>query len=319
MSKALGNVAATLSAPASPRDRAAFRTPINDDKPLNTTPPPTGSITASVQQSSDMQSSDMQPSDTTYQPDRQPSASPAATDPPACPAQLTCTAQPDEIRRLMLNAKFGIDQLMTKIQIIWDEFRHMHDESPIEHVGSRLKSWESIQRKGKRRGIALDPATLAQQMYDIAGVRVTCSFVSDIYRVRDMLVEQLDIELVEVRDYIANPKSTGYKSLHLLVKTPVYLPQGLVWVPVEIQLRTVAMDFWASLEHKIRYKYDCDVPRHLADSLVLAAEVAWSLDTSMERIADEVKLSMKDREPVTERVGFANEAFGIAPWADFQG
>jgi len=117
---------------------------------------------------------------------------------------------------------------------------------------------------------------------------VTCGFVSDIYRVRQMIMRQRDLEILEERDYIARPKANGYKSLHLIVRVPVFLSESSEDVVVEIQLRTIAMDFWASLEHKIYYKYDKAVPRHLVDSLKLAADVAWSLDTSMERIHDEV-------------------------------
>ncbi|MCL1870799.1 MAG: GTP pyrophosphokinase family protein [Promicromonosporaceae bacterium] len=197
---------------------------------------------------------------------------------------------------MMLSYRFGIDEIMTKINILREEFRNIHDYNPIEHTGSRLKSFESILAKAKRKGIPLTPQSLRESMFDIAGVRVTCSFVSDIYRVRDMLVAQRDITVVDERDYIAHPKPTGYKSLHLIVHIPVYLSDRVEDVIVEIQLRTIAMDFWASLEHKIFYKYGGSVPKHLTDSLRLAAEVAWSLDTSMERIHDEIKLIQEDRD-----------------------
>jgi putative GTP pyrophosphokinase len=203
------------------------------------------------------------------------------------PADLR--AQVQEFRRLMMTYKFAIDEVMTKITVLRDEFRHVHDDNPIEHLGSRLKSFESIAAKARRKGVPLTPEAVREHLCDVAGVRVTCSFVSDIYRVRDMLVAQRDITVVEERDYIARPKANGYKSLHLIVKVPVFLSDGVEDVVVEIQLRTIAMDFWASLEHKIYYKYEREVPSHLTDALKLAADVAATLDTTMERIHDEVR------------------------------
>lgn len=199
-----------------------------------------------------------------------------------------------DLRRLVLTYKFGIDEVMTKLSILREDFRHMRDYNPVEHVGSRLKSFESILAKCRRKGIPLTPDAIREQMFDVAGVRVTCSFVSDIYRVRDMLVGQADLTLLEERDYIAHPKPNGYKSLHLILQVPVFLSDRVEDVIVEVQLRTIAMDFWASLEHKIFYKYHRQVPPHLLDSLRLAAEVASTLDASMERIHDEVKALADD-------------------------
>lgn len=195
----------------------------------------------------------------------------------------------DELRRLMLMYKFGIDEVMTKISILRDEFRHMRNYNPVEHVTSRLKSFESILAKCRRKDIPVTPEAIRESMLDIAGVRVTCSFVSDIYRVRDMLAGQSDLTVLEERDYIDQPKRNGYKSLHLIVQVPVFLSDRVEHVNVEIQLRTIAMDFWASLEHKIYYRYDREVPRHLTDALKLAADTAWALDTAMERIHEEMK------------------------------
>jgi putative GTP pyrophosphokinase len=188
----------------------------------------------------------------------------------------------------MMTYKFGIDEVMTKVEVLRDELTHFHDDNPIERVGSRLKSVDSIVAKARRKGIPLTPDAIRAQMLDIAGVRITCSFVTDIYRVRDMLVGQRDLEVVEERDYIAHPKPNGYQSLHVIVRVPVFLSDRVEEVVVEIQLRTIAMDFWASLEHKIYYKYDRDVPNHITDALKLAADVAMTLDQTMERIRDEV-------------------------------
>jgi putative GTP pyrophosphokinase len=195
---------------------------------------------------------------------------------------------PEDLRRLLLVSRFAIDEVMTKVSILRDELYFVAEHNPIEHVGARLKSPSSIVHKAVRKGIPLTAEAVRERMCDLAGVRVICGFVSDIYRVRDMIVRQRDLVVLEERDYIARPKPNGYKSLHLIVQLPVFLSDRSEDVVVEIQLRTIAMDTWASLEHKIYYKYDREVPRHLVDSLKLAADVAWSLDTSMERIHDEV-------------------------------
>ncbi len=193
-----------------------------------------------------------------------------------------------EFRRLMMNYKFGIDEVMTKITVLRDEFRHVHDDNPIEHLLAPEVA-RVDRREGAPQGDPAHPGGVRENMFDVAGVRVTCAFVSDIYRVRDLLVGQRDLTVLEERDYIAHPKSNGYKSLHLIVQVPVFLSDRVEDVVVEIQLRTIAMDFWASLEHKIYYKYQRDVPQHLTDALKLAADVAATLDTTMERIHDEVR------------------------------
>lgn len=199
----------------------------------------------------------------------------------------------DELRRFLLEHKFGMDEVVTKLSILRDEFAHLHDYNPIEHVSSRLKSPESLVEKIARKGIDLEgPAAydeVRQRVTDIAGVRVTCSFVSDVYQVFDLLTRQQDVRTVEVRDYIAEPKANGYRSLHVLVEVPVFLSGGVVPVVVEVQLRTVAMDFWASLEHKIYYKYRREVPAELLAGLHEAAETAFTLDTTMERLHQEVR------------------------------
>ena len=223
-----------------------------------------------------------------------------------------------DLRRLAMTYKFAIDEVMTKISILRDEFRHLRHYNPVEHVGSRLKSFDSILAKCRRKGIELTPEAIRARMYDIAGVRVTCSFVSDIYRVRDMLVGQTDLTVLEERDYIAEPKSNGYKSLHLIVQVPVFLSDRVEHVIVEIQLRTIAMDFWASLEHKIYYRYDREVPAHLTDALKLAADTAWSLDTAMERIHEEMKgirdgeIPPQQRDDLLDPAEQLREIFGPA-------
>ncbi|MFC8302186.1 GTP pyrophosphokinase family protein [Specibacter sp. NPDC057265] len=192
------------------------------------------------------------------------------------------------LARFMLNYQFAIEEIMTKINILKTEFEHLHDYSPIEHVSSRLKSPDSILDKARRREIPLTLAALSEHITDIAGVRIVCSFNADAYWIAQMISSQQDITVVTTKDYIANPKANGYKSLHLIVKVPIFLSESIQDMAVELQIRTVAMDFWASLEHKIYYKYDHAIPAAILAELQEAAEVASRLDSKMERIHDDV-------------------------------
>ncbi len=194
----------------------------------------------------------------------------------------------DEFTRFMMSYKFGIDEMMTKINILKEEFSHRHDYSPIESVSSRLKSPESILAKADRKGVELTLPGIRSGLHDIAGVRVTCSFISDTYKIFDMITAQQDVTILQVRDYIAEPKANGYKSLHMIIEVPVFMSDHVEQVKVEIQIRTIAMDFWATLEHKIYYKYNRDVPAHLLAELRDAALTANRLDVKMERLHDEV-------------------------------
>lgn len=189
----------------------------------------------------------------------------------------------------MMRYKFGIEEIVTKLSILRDEFAHLHNDNPIENVSSRLKNPESIIEKMTRKGVDLTFDAIEKTITDVAGVRVTCSFVSDVYRVFDLLTSQDDVRVVDVRDYIANPKPNGYRSLHTLVEVPVFLSDGPVPVLVEVQVRTIAMDFWASLEHKIHYKYREAVPQSLLDGLKEAADTAGALDDTMQRLHTEVR------------------------------
>ena len=193
-----------------------------------------------------------------------------------------------ELTRFMMSYKFATDEMMTKINILKEEFASIHDYSPIEHVSSRIKSPEGILNKALRKGCPLDLEDIRRQIQDIAGIRVTCSFISDTYRVLDMLTSQEDVTVLEVKDYVTTPKSNGYKSLHLIVAIPVFMSDRVEPVTVEIQIRTVAMDFWASLEHKIFYKYRGVVPANLVAELKEAADVANRLDIQMERLHNQV-------------------------------
>jgi len=207
-----------------------------------------------------------------------------------------------ELTRFMMSYKFATDEMMTKINILKEEFSSIHDYSPIHQVTSRLKSPEGILKKALRTGCPIALDEIRDHIQDIAGIRITCSFVSDTYRVCDMLTSQQDVTVLKVKDYIATPKPNGYRSLHLLVAVPVFMSDRVQPVTVEIQIRTIAMDFWASLEHKIYYKYAGSVPAGLLADLTRAAEDASRLDVLMERLHDQVVELGVDPESVDDRV-----------------
>jgi GTP pyrophosphokinase len=190
----------------------------------------------------------------------------------------------EQFTDFMLGYKFAIDEITTKINILREDFNNAHEYNPIEHINSRLKTPESVLEKVRRKNYAMNLAGIRDNVLDIAGVRVICSFISDIVKIRDMIVGQEDITLLDERDYIAHRKPNGYRSLHLIVSIPVFRSDRTDRIPVEIQIRTIAMDFWASLEHKIYYKYRGEVPPNLQGELSSAAEAAAALDEKMESL-----------------------------------
>lgn len=212
-----------------------------------------------------------------------------ATDGAVSYSAVQLRAMRDEFQRFVIEYQFGLREVETKISILRDEFLQMHEYNPIEHVSSRVKTPDGIVEKVSRKGIEPDFASIREHITDIAGVRVTCAFVNDAYRLFDLLTQQDDLTLRTVKDYIAEPKANGYKSLHAIFEVPVFLSSGRVDVPVEVQFRTIAMDFWASLEHKIYYKYDSQVPARLLDELKNAADTAAELDSRMERLHRELR------------------------------
>ncbi|MGS2777172.1 GTP pyrophosphokinase [Robertmurraya sp. GLU-23] len=195
----------------------------------------------------------------------------------------------NELTRFMMLYQFGIDELNTKIDILKQEFQYIHDYSPIEHVKSRIKSPESILKKVQRKNLDLSLPSIKENIKDIAGIRITCSFISDIFEISRMLENQSDIEVVEKKDYINHPKPNGYQSLHLIVKIPVFMSNGIENVYVEVQIRTIGMDFWASLEHKIYYKFENEVPAYLSKELKNAADTVAMLDKKMEVLHEEIR------------------------------
>lgn len=234
------------------------------------------------------------------------------------PAKLNKTKSlKTELVRFMMYYKFALDEMNTKIDILKQEFQFIHDYNPIEHVSSRVKSPEGIIKKVQRKGYELSLSSIKENVRDIAGIRIICSFNSDIYEISHMLQKQRDIKVIECKDYIKNPKSNGYQSLHLILQIPVFMSDREEHVYVEIQIRTMAMDFWASLEHKIYYKYDREIPKNIKDELKEAAVSATELDRKMEHIhkkVNKIKELNADEEDMKE-LFINNERFPLP--ADF--
>ena len=195
----------------------------------------------------------------------------------------------EQIAKLRELYEFGIAEVLTKVTILRREFERNHDYSPIEHVRQRIKSVDAILEKVDRTGCEPSIEQVRTKIQDIAGIRITAPFISDLYWVAEMLSRQPDLTVREVKDYVANPKPNGYRSLHLILSVPVFLSERTEHVTVELQVRTMAMDFWASIEHKLNYKYDRDIPGHLAAELTDAAALAADLDERMGRLRDEVR------------------------------
>lgn len=200
--------------------------------------------------------------------------------------QLQDTAR--EWARIQLIYESALKQVNTKIEILNNEFTMVHKYNPIEHVTSRIKSPESISKKLQHNGKAITMENIVNCLNDVAGIRIVCSFTSDIYKIADMIANQGDITVIKVKDYIAKPKENGYKSYHMIVSVPVYLSGGPVDAKVEIQIRTIAMDFWASLEHKIYYKYEGNSPANIRRELKECADLAAFLDAKMLAINEEI-------------------------------
>ena len=182
----------------------------------------------------------------------------------------------------------AIREVRTKVEILDSEFKVRYAHNPIHHIDSRLKSPMSIRGKLARKGLPPTLEAAEANLNDIAGVRIVCNYLEDIYHIAGLLTRQHDVELVRRRDYIQNPKESGYRSLHLVVRVPVFLSSHTELVPVEVQIRTIAMDFWASLEHQLRYKSDCVTAQHLRQRLQRCAEASAALDLEMQAIYREI-------------------------------
>ena len=182
----------------------------------------------------------------------------------------------------------ALREIETKITILNDEFQQTHRYNPIEHVKARLKTPESIVKKLRANGHESTIANMVKYVNDIAGIRITCSFTSDIYRIADMIAKRTDLKVLNLKDYIQHPKESGYQSYHMIVSLPIFLSDSIVDTKVEIQIRTIAQDFWASLEHKISYKFEGNAPSYISRELKECARIVAELDEKMLSLNNEI-------------------------------
>ena len=190
----------------------------------------------------------------------------------------------DSWKTVMFLYQSALKEVGTKLEILNDEFQHVHQYNPIEHIKTRVKTAESIVKKLKRYGYETSIENMVKYINDIAGVRLICSFTSDIYRLAEMIGNQSDLKVLSIKDYIKNPKESGYKSYHMLVSVPIFLSDSVVDTKVEIQIRTIAMDFWASLEHEIHYKKFSNSNVEAVKQLTECADVIYETDMKMLKI-----------------------------------
>lgn len=192
-----------------------------------------------------------------------------------------------------------LKEICTKIEILNTEFKLAHQYNPIEHISSRIKSAHSIARKMRIKQKELTVENIIRYINDVAGVRIICSFTSDIYRIADAIARQDDVTVLQIKDYIANPKPNGYMSYHMIVSIPIFLSNDMVDTKVEIQIRTIAMDFWASLEHKIYYKFEGKAPEGIRDELKECANIISFLDQKMLSINESINNYQENYEEGT--------------------
>ena len=208
--------------------------------------------------------------------------------------------QVDQWRSVMFLYDSALKKVNTKIEILNNEFANRYDYNPIEHIKSRLKSAESIVMKLKKDGYEVTIENMMECLSDIAGIRIICSFTSDIYQIAGMIADQGDVTVLHVKDYIKNPKLDSYKSYHMVVTIPVYLSDGAVETTVAIQIRTVAMDFWASLEHKIAYKFEGNAPENLLKELKACADMVDILDAKMFSLNEAITAFAREQKERSE-------------------
>ena len=215
------------------------------------------------------------------------------------PDTPTAAAFQQQYREMMQLYSAAVRELRTKVEILDEEFRTRYAHNPIHHIDSRLKSPQSMMKKLARKGLPQTLEAAEANLNDIAGIRIVCNYLDDIYRIADLLQRQRDVEFVHRRDYIENPKESGYRSLHLVIRIPVFLSSHTELVPVEVQIRTIAMDFWASLEHQLRYKSNHETTQQLRRRLQHCAEASAALDREMQDIYREINgYSAGEAQPV---------------------
>jgi putative GTP pyrophosphokinase len=194
-----------------------------------------------------------------------------------------------ELNKLMSYYRCVMMEVVTKFNVLNEQFSLQFDRNPITGIKSRLKTVRSIQDKLERRGLPFSLESIEENLNDVAGVRVICSFTEDVHMLSEALMQQDDIQLIERKDYILNPKPNGYRSLHLIVSVPIFLAHEKKFMRVEIQLRTLAMDFWATLEHQLRYKKDFDFAESMGRELYTCAQLSAELDERMDGLRELVQ------------------------------
>lgn len=202
----------------------------------------------------------------------------------------------ENIKKLMAYYRCAIMEVETKLNVLNEQFSLQYDRNPINSIKSRLKSIESISKKLDKDGLPVTLESMEENLSDIAGVRVICSFPEDVYMIAGALLSQDDITLISKKDYISEPKPNGYRSLHLIVTVPIFLADEKRLMKVEIQLRTIAMDSWASLEHQLRYKKDCEFTEEMAGELYRCAQISAELDSRMDKLRSIVHGNMENKE-----------------------
>lgn len=210
----------------------------------------------------------------------------------------------DEWSQAVLLYDAALKEFNTKLEILNNEFKLTHRYNPIEHITSRIKSPQSIAKKIRHKGLELTTENIVKYINDVAGIRVICSFTSDIYKIAELIANQSDVKVLKVKDYIKHPKENGYMSYHMIVSVPIFLSEDVIETKVEIQIRTIAMDFWASLEHKIYYKFEGNAPERIRNQLKECADIVSYLDKKMLSINNEVQSFHQEEDQETQRMAY---------------
>ena len=198
-------------------------------------------------------------------------------------------SEKDAFATVMFVYQSALIQMRSRIDVLNNELSQVYSYNPIEYVKTRLKTPESIMQKLRKQGHSFNVNDLIEYIHDIAGIRITCSFFSEVYFLSDMIAKRDNLEVLSIKDYIKNPKESGYMSYHMLLSIPVALADAVVPAKVELQIRTMAMDFWASLEHKIYYKYEGNAPDYFERELQECASIISRLDTKMMSLNEAMK------------------------------
>lgn len=198
----------------------------------------------------------------------------------------------DEFNHLMLKYDFALEKLKTELNILIKEYEFNNKYQPVDHIKSRIKTKESAIKKLEKKGYDIDIPNLMDKVHDMVGIRIVCSFLSDVYDIVNMIEKSQNLKIIEKRDYIKKPKKSGYSSYHLIVQVPIYLNEEVEYIKAEIQIRTMAMDFWASLDHKIQYKFN-SIPKEVKEEMYNCSLAIKALDDKMINLNEIVKQKKK--------------------------